>query len=83
MLTAERERLRQLVQKNLATGEELSSLDLRYATLVREVSERPTTLQLLRDQLAKVRNRVETREEGNQDHLAQALKSTVDVTVKA
>ena len=69
-------------KKNLATGEELSSLDLRYATLVREVSERPTTLQLLRDQLAKVRNRVETREEGNQDHLAQALKSTVDVTVK-
>ena len=48
-------------KKNLATGEELSSLDLRYATLVREVSERPTTLQLLRDQLAKVRNRVETK----------------------
>ena len=82
VLTAERTRLRELVTKNLATGEDLASLDLRYATLVREVSERPITLKLLQEQLRKVRSRADTREQTEKDPLVQAIQSSVDVKVK-
>ena len=82
VLGAERERLRQLVEQNLATGEDLSALDVRHATLMREVAERPITLRLLRDQLTKIKTRATTREQGGLDPLAEALNSTVEVKVK-
>lgn len=80
ILAAERTRVQDLVTQNLATGEELAGLEMKYVSIKRDVEERPQSVALLRRQLQRAEQEAYKVGDKGIDVLSLALERKLEVS---
>ncbi len=79
VLEAERSRFQSLVAQNLATGEELAEVEMKYVAAKRDAEEKPQTVALLRNQLRRAEQQADEIGNADMDAMSQALESKLEV----
>lgn len=80
VLTTERQRLQELVSQNLATGEELAQLEMKFVATNREVQELPHSVTLLKRQLQRAESGAQQTESSTADVMSLALERKLEVS---
>lgn len=79
VLEAERNRFLNLVAQNLATGEELAAVEMKYVAAKRDAEEKPQTVALLRSQLRRAEQQANEIGNTGMDAMSEALESKLEV----
>lgn len=79
VLEAERSRFQSLVAQNLATGEELAEVEMKYVAAKRDAEEKPQTVALLRNQLRRAELQASEIGNSDMDAMSEALESKLEV----
>ncbi|MBT6435784.1 MAG: biotin/lipoyl-binding protein [Deltaproteobacteria bacterium] len=80
ILAAERSRIQDLVTQNLATGEELAELEMKYVSVKQDVAERPQSVALLRRQLQRAEQDASTVGDKGIHVVSLALERKLEVS---